>query len=115
MRYLCLVHVDEAAFAGFTRDDHDRFDAENLRYEAELQAQGRYVASSPLRPPVDAVTLRVRNGRVSTTDGPYAETKEHLGGFILIEAPDLETAVEIGGRSPMARMGAIEVRAVVDL
>ncbi len=112
MRYLCLVYVDPALVEAASEAERSEIDRQSIAYDQELERRGYYVTSDALAEPGTAVTLRRRGGRLSRTDGPFAETKEHLGGFILIEAPDLETAVAIGGRSPMARMGAIEVRAV---
>lgn len=110
MRYMCLVYTDDEDFKDYTEEDSRRLDAENIAYDTELQKRGHYVMASPLRPPRDAVTVRVRNGQVSMTDGPFAETKEHLGGFIIIEARDLNEALSIAQNDPMAKVGSLEVR-----
>ena len=75
--------------------------------------RGHYLGGNPLQPTPTATTVRVRNGKVSTTDGPYAETKEQLGGYYLIEAKDLDDAIAIAARIPSARMGSIEVRPII--
>jgi hypothetical protein len=115
MRFVCLVYVEEHAMDGLTSDDHARFDKENLAFDTDLQRRGHYVLSTALAQPADAVTLRVRNGKLSRTDGPFAETKEYLGGFLLIEARDLEEAVAIASTDPMAAFGSIEVRPAMNL
>jgi hypothetical protein len=110
MRYMCLVYVEDETFKDFTEEDNRRLDADNIAYDAELQKRGHYVMASPLRPPKDAVTVRVRNGQLSMTDGPFAETKEHLGGFIILEARDLNEALSIASNDPMAKLASLEVR-----
>lgn len=106
MRYVCLVYGDERAFAG--RSDCEGFDE-------PLIANGRLLASSRLQPVGSAATVRLRGGKALVTDGPFAETKEQLLGFVAIEAESLEEAVEIAFRHPAAREGCIEVRPVADL
>lgn len=110
MRYLCLVYVDPALAGATSEEEWREIDRQCIAYNEELKKSGHYITSNALTQPETAVTVRNRSGKVSMTDGPFAETKEHLGGFVLIEAQDLDEAVEIGGRSPMARMGSIEVR-----
>ncbi|HKQ98243.1 MAG TPA: YciI family protein [Candidatus Polarisedimenticolia bacterium] len=105
MKYLCLVYGEEAKIA--TMDDH-----ECLSYDEGLRASGRCVASEALQPIEMATTVRVRNGRVAVTDGPFAETKEQLAGFYLIEARDLNEAIQVASKIPPARVGSIEVRPV---
>jgi hypothetical protein len=115
VRYMCLVYGEDETFEKFTEEDRRRIDAENIAYDAELQKRGHYVMASPLRPTKDAVTVRVRNGQVSMTDGPFAETKEHLGGFIIIEARDLNEALSIAQNDPMAKLGSLEVRPMMEI
>lgn len=115
MHYICLVYVDESTFDGFTAEDHRKLAQESLAYDEDLQARGHFIAADALQPPAEAITVRVRNGKMATTDGPYAETKEHLGGFILIEARDMNEAVQIASKIPMARHGGIEVRPAMDI
>jgi hypothetical protein len=105
MKYLCLVYGEEDKIA--TMNDH-----ECLAYDAAARASGHCVASEALQPVSTATTVRVRNGRVSVTDGPFAETKEQLAGFYLIEARDLNEAIQLAAKIPPARVGSVEVRPI---
>lgn len=108
MKYLCLVYGEE--------DEMTRVpDAECAAWGQSLQSMGRYLAAEALQPSATAVTVRVRNGEVSATDGPFAETKEQLAGFYLIDARDLDEALELAAKIPPARVGSIEVRPVREL
>jgi len=115
MKYLCLVYADEAKILGLTQAEVDALIDETTAYDEELRGDGRLVHAEALEHVAAAVTVRVRDGRLSATDGPFAETVEQLGGFLLIEARDLSEAVRIAGRIPGARLGSVEVRPVVDL
>ena len=115
MKYLCLVHLDEARMATVTGKELATLDNESLDYDDELRRSGHFIAAQALQPTWTATILRVRNGKVSTTDGPFIETKEQLGGFILIEATDLNEAIQLAAKIPVARYGAIEVRPVMAL
>ena len=110
MRYLCLVHVDGAMMAALTPAEDKELTRRSIAYDEELAAGGHYVASNALQGPETATIVRVREGEVSMTDGPYVETKEHLGGYILIEARDHAEAVSLAQKIPMAGFGSIEVR-----
>jgi hypothetical protein len=112
VKYLCLVYADEKSLAALSGSEWDALLRENLELCEELRKSGHYVSASPLDPVQTAITLRVRNGKVSTTDGPFAETKEQLGGYYLIEARDLSEAIKVAGRIPGARLGSIEVRRI---
>jgi hypothetical protein len=114
MQYLCLVHVDGAKMEAMSQNELDALDDENLANDGELRRAGHLVLSGPL-PAEGAMTVRMRDGRLSATNGPFAETTELLGGFLLIEARDLNQAIQIAGKVPMARFGRIEVRPVIDL
>jgi hypothetical protein len=105
MKYLCLVYGEEAKIAQM--DDH-----ECLAYDASIRGSGHCVASEALEPVATATTLRVRGGRLSISDGPFAETKEQLAGFYMIEARDLDEAIALAAKIPPARVGCIEVRPV---
>jgi hypothetical protein len=105
MRYLCLVYADENVV-------HSVPDRECVAYDEGLRESGRCEASEALEPVETAKTVRVRDGRVSVTDGPFAETKEQLGGFYLIEARDLDEAIEVAAKIPPARVGSIEIRPI---
>ena len=115
MRYVCLVYADEARVNGMSQRDTDALIDETLANQEELQASGHLILGEALEHVVEAVTVRVRDGRLSATTGPFAETTEQLGGFMLIEAPDLNEAVQIAARIPGVRIGSIEVRPVIDL
>jgi hypothetical protein len=115
MRYLCLVYHDEAAMAAMPEGDYDALVRDVLAYRDTLKRGGHYVASSPLQPVRTATTIRVRHGQTFLTDGPFAETKEQLAGFYLIEAADLNDAIRLAAKMPPARFGSIEVRPLADL
>jgi hypothetical protein len=115
MRYICLVHAAPEAFAGLSEAEQHQLDRDSLAYDQELEANGNYVTSDALQPPENAVIIRVRNGEMSSTDGPFIETKEQLAGFILIEARDLNDAIRLAAGIPMAKVGAIEVRAMYEI
>jgi hypothetical protein len=112
MQYLLLVYTDEKKFGALTPAEHEVVDRESIAYDEDLERSGHYLNSNALQPPEAAITVRVRDGKVSTTDGPFAETKEHLGGYILIEARDMNEAVQIAAKTPMVRFGCIEVRPI---
>ena len=105
MKYLCLVYLDEAHWDSCP-------DAECFAFASDLADSGRLVAAEPLHPPHSATTVRVRNGNAAFFDGPFAETKELLAGFYLIEAKDLNEALAVAARIPPAKYGSIEVRPV---
>jgi hypothetical protein len=112
MRYLCLVYYDEKKLEGLSRDEYNRLVEEALSYREILRKTGHYIASDALEPVQTAVTLRTRSGQLSTMDGPFAETKEQLGGFLLIEARDLNDAIRVASKLPPMRLGCVEVRPV---
>jgi hypothetical protein len=112
MRYICLVHAAPEAFEGLTPTDQKQLDRDSLAYDRELEQSGNFIAADALQPPESAVLVRVRQGNVSTTDGPFIETKEQLGGFILVDVPDLNAAIQVAARIPLAKYGAIEVRPI---
>lgn len=112
MKYMFLIYLDETKFAPMSQDERDGFINAMLDYDEELRASGNYLLAEPLKMPNEAITVRTWDGTLSTTDGPFAETKEHLSGFHLIEARDLNEAVALAARMPLARVGSIEVRPV---
>ena len=114
MKYLCLIYDEEQKLEAMSQSESDAFMGEYFAFTRGIQESGQYVAGEALQPVQTATTVRIRNGRVSTTDGPFAETKEQLGGFYLIEARDLNDAIQVAARIPSARTGSIEVRPVVD-
>lgn len=108
MKYLCLVYMEERTLDAVP-------DRECLAYGESLRKSGRHLAAEALEPVATATTVRVRNGKVSLIDGPFAETKEQLAGFYLIDAGDLDEAVRLAAQIPPARVGSIEVRPVREL
>ncbi|MFZ6046902.1 YciI family protein [Pseudomonas sp. CR3202] len=112
MKYLCLIYIDEAKLASLTDADYHAIASECLDYTEQLTASGHYLASNALESVQSATTLRIQGGRLSMTDGPFAETKEQLGGFYMIEARDLNEAIQIASKIPPARLGCIEVRPI---
>lgn len=113
MRYACLIYFDPQKVFG-RGPEGEAVLREAGPHDAALQASGRLVAGVPLQLPDTAVTVRVRGGKSSVTDGPFVETKEMLGGLLLVEARDLDEAVQIASGIPFARVGAVEVRPLVD-
>jgi len=112
MKYMLLIYGDENLLDEDWRQACYR---ESTALTHELTAAGRYLAASPLHPTSMATSVRVRDGKRLVTDGPFAETREQLGGFFLVDAPDLDQAIAIAARVPMARKGTVEVRPVVEL
>jgi hypothetical protein len=112
MKYLLLVYTDEKSW---TDAERERCYVESTELTHELNLRGQYLGANPLQPVATATSVRVRNGKPIVTDGPFAETREQLGGYFLIEAKDLNEAIAIAGRIPGARKGTIEVRPVYEL
>jgi hypothetical protein len=110
MRFMLLVHVDPRKFEGITEAEQKALDAQNLAEDKALIESGHLVAAGPLAEPETATIVRSINGEISMTDGPYVETKEHLGGFVLVEVKDRAEALELAKSSAMTRYGSIEVR-----
>ena len=114
MRYLCLIYENEKAWESMPPAESEAVMGEYFAFTEGIRGKGQLVAGEALHPTQTATTVRVRNGKISTTDGPYVETKEQLGGFYLIEAQDLNEAIQIASRIPSARFGGVEVRPVID-
>jgi hypothetical protein len=110
MKYLCAVYLEPGALQKLSAGERADLDRDSLAYDQELVEKGHFVAAAALQPVKTAKTVRSRGGRVAMTDGPFAETKEVLGGFIFIEARDMEEALRIAAGIPMAKYGSIEVR-----
>lgn len=115
MQYLLLVYTDASLLQALPADEYDALMRGCLEHADELKAAGTLIGSQQLKPACDARALRVRDGRPAITDGPFAETKEVLAGFNLIEAQDIDEAVRIAHEFPWARFGCIEVRPVHDM
>ena len=114
MQYLCLVYHDERQLGTLGQDECDALAGEALAYDRELRQSGHHIAAAALQVARTATILRVRGGAVGLTEGPYAETREQLRGFLLIEARDLNDAIRIAAKIPGARVGCVEVRPVQD-
>lgn len=112
MQYMFLIYLDESKFAVMSQSERDSFGDGMLDYDEELKASGHYITAEPLKGPAEATTVRRWNGALTTTDGPFMETKEHLSGFFLVDARDLNEAIQLAGRMPLATVGSIEVRPV---
>jgi hypothetical protein len=112
MKYLCQVWFDGAMLTARTKKEKHRLDLDSLGYDRDLMASGHMIHAEALQPPSSAVTVRVRDGETSVTDGPFIETKEYLGGFILINATDLNDAIRVAAGIPLAKLGSIEVRPI---
>lgn len=115
MKYLCLGYIEPGKFEAMTEDERNAVLDECFEYNDHLRANGQVAAEVPLQPPETAVTLYWKNGKVATTDGPYAETKELLGGLHILEARDLNHAIELISQHPGLKLGTIEIRPVADL
>ena len=114
MKYLCLIYENEKNWETMPQSDAEAIMKEYFAFTEDIRKNGKYVAGEALQPTPTATTVRVRTGKISTTDGPFVETKEQLGGFYLIDAKDLNDAIQVAARIPSARLGSIEVRPVVD-
>jgi hypothetical protein len=113
MRYACLVYFDPSRVFDRSAESEAAL-ADGYAHLEELKQSGTLVSNAALQLPTETVTVRVRDGKMSATDGPFMETKEVLGGFLLIEARDLNEAVRLAGAIPLARVGTVEVRPLVD-
>src|SRR4029079_19357576 len=114
MKYLCLIYDDEKLFATTPKPEIEKMMSEYRAFGESIKKSGHHLAGYQLQPINTATTLRSRNGKVSTTDGPFAETKEQLGGFYLIEAKDLNDALQGASRIPSVKTGSIEVSPIVE-
>jgi hypothetical protein len=112
MKYLCLAYEEEKKLNALSKDEWGALRDETLAYVEELRKDGCLIAAEPLQSVRTAATVRVRDGKVSRTDGPFAETKEQLGGFFLINARNLNEAIAVASKWPSARLGSIEVRPI---
>lgn len=114
MKYMLLIYHDETGWAGKSESERQEIYAEYRQLIGELSSRGQYVAGDQLQPAATATSVRVREGKQMVTDGPFAETREQVGGFFMIEANNQQEATSIAARIPSARMGTIEVRPVVE-
>ena len=114
MKYLCLIYDEEKKLDKMSKEEGDKFMGDYFAFTDGIKKSGQHVASEALQPVNTATTIRMRNGKLSTTDGPFAETKEQLGGFYLVEAKDLNEAIQIASKIPSVQTGSIEIRPVID-
>ena len=115
MKYMLLIHDEEKAWAKLTESDMNAMKAEYGQFTQGIVASGNFLAGAQLRPISTATSVKVRDGKRLVTDGPFAETREQLGGYYLVEAKDLDEAISIAAKIPSARVGTIEVRPVVEM
>jgi hypothetical protein len=115
MKYVCLIYIDEKKLDAMPKGEMDALMEETSAYNEALQKSGHFISTAGLQPVQTATTVRMRNGKTSITDGPFAETKEVLGGFYVIEARDLNAAIQVASRSPSLRIGSVEVRPIDEL
>jgi hypothetical protein len=115
MKYLCMIFYDEKKLDALPGTDFDNLTDESLAYDDVLRKNGHFIAAQALQSVASAATVRISSGKVSVTDGPFAETNEQVGGFILIEAKDLNEAIQVASKIPAARLGGVEVRPIKEL
>ena len=113
MKYLCLIYDEEKKLGAMPKAESDAFMGEYFGFTEGIKKSGHYLGGNALQPVQTATTVRVRNGKVSTTDGPFAETTEQLGGYYLIEAKNLDDAIQVAAKIPSSRIGSIEVRPIM--
>jgi hypothetical protein len=112
MKYMLLIYMEEQAM---DEAEREHCYVESSQLANQLKANGQYLAASPLQPTSTATSLRVRDGKRLVTDGPFAETREHLGGYFMVDARDLDEAIGIAARIPGARVGTVEIRPVIEI
>src|SRR5262245_19300776 len=112
MRYMLLIYLDEQSVS---ESEREHCYVESVQYAHQLNSNGQYLAAAPLHPSSTATSVRVRDSKRLVTDGPYAETREHLGGYFLVDAKDLDEAITIAAKIPGARLGTVEIRPVMEI
>ncbi len=112
MKYMLLIYLDEQALS---EQEREQCYTDSAQLARELHLSGRYLAANPLHPTSTATSIQVRDGKSLVTDGPFAETREQLGGYFLIEARDMEEAIGVAARIPAARVGTVEIRPVIEV
>jgi hypothetical protein len=115
MKYLCLIYEDETLWQKMPKGEVEKIFSEYFAFGDDIRKSGHFLAGHALQSTQSATTVRVRGGKASTTDGPFSETKEQLGGYYLIEAKDLNDAIQVTSRIPGARMGGVEVRPIKEI
>jgi hypothetical protein len=112
MKYMLLIYIDEQTLSETKREECY---AESVQLTHQLKSRGQYLAANPLHPTSTATSVRVRDGKALVTDGPFAETREQLGGYFLIDAKDFDEAIGVAARIPGARLGTVEIRPVMEV
>jgi hypothetical protein len=115
MKYILLVHHNEEVLGSLSETDLQQMREESVRLANDINLSGHYLDAAPLHPVSTAVSVRVREGKRLVTDGPFAETREQLGGYFFIDAGDLDQALDIAARIPGARIGTVEIRPVMEI
>jgi hypothetical protein len=113
MKYLLLIYSEEAQWATMSEAEGQQMMADYMKYTNDIHKSGNYLGGDALQPTATATSVRLRDGKTLATDGPFAETREQLGGFYLVEAKDLDEAIALAARIPSARVGTIEVRPIM--
>ncbi len=113
MQYLCLIYDDEKLIDAMPEAERGAFFGAYMQFTADIKTSGHLRGGDALQPVATATTVRIRDGKLTTTDGPFAETREQLGGYYLVEAKDLDEAIKIAARIPSAKVGSIEVRPIM--
>ena len=112
MKYMLLIYMEEQAI---NEEEREHCYVESTQLANDLKAKGQYLGANPLQPTSTATSVRMREGKRLVTDGPFAETREYLGGYFLVNAPNLDEAIAIAGRVPAARFGTVEIRPVIEI
>ena len=115
MRYMLLVHHDEETFRVRSESERENLMRESVALANQLHRDGKYLGAAPLHPAKETMCVQLREGRRIVTDGPFAETREQIGGYFLVDARDLDEAIDIAGRIPGARIGTVEVRLLTEV
>ncbi len=115
MKYVCLGYIEPGQFEAMSAKERNAMLDACFTYDDTLRGKGNFAGGEALQPPASAVTLRFRGGKVTVTDGPYAETKEQIGGILILEANDLNDAIQLMSKHPGVRMGPFEIRPAADL
>lgn len=115
MKYLCMVIIDEKKLNAMSSSERRKLDDESLEFDEALRKSGHLLAAQALQGVETATTIRAPGGKVSVTDGPFTETNEQIGGFVLIEARDLNEAIQLASKIPPMRLGCIEIRPIMEL
>jgi hypothetical protein len=115
MKYMLLVHHNEETFGNLRETERQQMRAESVQLAHQIKSRGQYRDAAPLHPTSTATSVRVRDGKRVVTDGPFAETREQLGGYFLVETKNLDEAIDIAARIPGARIGTVEIRPVMEI